>query len=102
MVKVPDRLALAILGLCAGGTFIGLALTSIAKKAGQTGPPPKPDFPWLQQQHQHAEGSLESRLKQFEQSSIGAVTAAAIKATKGGAAEKSGGGQQQPQQPQGK
>jgi hypothetical protein len=48
MFRVGDRLSLVILGLACGGTFIGLALTSIAKRNGQTGPPPKPDFPWLQ------------------------------------------------------
>jgi uncharacterized membrane protein YgcG len=61
MVKVGDRLSLLILGLCCGGTFIGLALTSIAKKQGQTGPPPKPDWPWLKD----TEASFERRLGQL-------------------------------------
>ncbi len=59
MPKVGDRLALAILGLCAGGTFIALSLTSIAKKAGKTGPPPKPDMPWLKEK----QAGWEERLK---------------------------------------
>lgn len=58
MVKVGDRLSLAILGLCCGGTFIALSLTSIAKKQGQTGPPAKPDWPWLKE----TEASFEQRL----------------------------------------
>ena len=62
MPKVGDRLALAILGLCAGGTFIALSLTSIAKKAGKTGPPPKPDMPWLKEQ----QAGWEERLKAMD------------------------------------
>lgn len=61
MVKVGDRLSMAILGLCAGGTFIALALTSVAKKAGTLGPPPKPEWPWLQT----ANSSFDDRLKQL-------------------------------------
>ena len=62
MPKVGDRLALAILGLCAGGTFVALSLTSIAKKAGKTGPPPKPDMPWLQER----QAGWEERLKALD------------------------------------
>lgn len=62
MPKVGDRLALAILGLCAGGTFIALSLTSIAKKAGKTGPPPKPDMPWLKDK----QAGWEERLKALD------------------------------------
>ena len=62
MPKVGDRLALAILGLCAGGTFIALSLTSIAKKTGQTGPPPKPDMPWLKDK----QAGWEERLKALD------------------------------------
>lgn len=62
MPKVGDRLALAILGLCAGGTFIALSLTSIAKKAGKTGPPPKPDMPWLKD----TQAGWEERLKKLD------------------------------------
>lgn len=57
--RVGDRLSLAILGLCCGGTFIALALTSVAKRLGQTGPPDKPDFPWLKA----SESQFEDRLK---------------------------------------
>lgn len=60
--RVGDRLSLAILGLCCGGTFIGLALTSIAKKAGQTGPPPKPDWPWLEDK----QAPFEDRLQRLD------------------------------------
>jgi len=73
MVKVGDRLSLAILGLCCGGTFIALALTSVAKKAGQTGPPEKPEWPWLQT----AESSFEERLKRMDIGGVGSSGAAA-------------------------
>lgn len=60
--RVGDRLSLAILGLCCGGTFIGLALTSVAKKAGQTGPPEKPDWPWLAE----SQAPFEDRLQRLD------------------------------------
>ncbi|KAL4436530.1 hypothetical protein ABPG75_003669 [Micractinium tetrahymenae] len=68
MPKVGDTLSLVILGLCCGGTFIGLALTSVAKKAGQTGPPEKPDWPWLKA----ASTSFEERLKSLDGAAPGA------------------------------
>lgn len=68
MPKVGDTLSLVILGLCCGGTFIGLALTSVAKKAGVTGPPEKPDFPWLRA----ANTSFEERLKGLDSALPGA------------------------------
>lgn len=65
--RVSDGLSLAILGLCCGGTFIGLALTSVAKKAGQTGPPPKPDWPWLQD----TQAPFEERLQRLDAAQAG-------------------------------
>ena len=62
MVKVGDRLSLAIMGLICGGTFIALALTSIAKKQNLTGPPPKPDFPWLKA----SEAAFEERMRRMD------------------------------------
>lgn len=60
--RVGDRLSLAILGLCCGGTFIALTLTSIAKRAGQTGPPEKPDWPW----HKETQLTFEERLRAMD------------------------------------
>lgn len=62
MRKVGDRLSLAILGLCCGGTFVALSLTSIAKKAKMTGPPDKPDMPWLRD----TERAFEERLRAMD------------------------------------
>lgn len=62
MRKIGDSLSMLVLGLCCGGTFIGLTLTSIAKKAGQAGPPAKPDFPWLK----GVEQSFEEKLKALD------------------------------------
>ena len=76
--RVGDRLSLAILGLCCGGTFIALTLTSVAKRQGQTGPPPKPDYPWL-----HKGGgssgsggplSFDERLRQLDSGGGGCAT----------------------------
>lgn len=81
--RVGDKLSLAILGLCCGGTFIGLALTSIAKHNGQTGPPEKPDWPWLQD----AEAKFEQRMAQLNAGSTGGTAGGA-----GGGGNSSGGG----------
>lgn len=78
MPKVGDTLSLVILGLCCGGTFIGLALTSVAKKAGITGPPEKPDWPWLQATN----SSFEERLKGLD---------GALPAASGGSSAGAGG-----------
>ncbi len=39
MGKVGDRASMAVMGLLCCGTFVALALTSVAKKASLTGPP---------------------------------------------------------------
>lgn len=62
MRKVGDTLSLVILGLCCGGTFVGLSLTSIAKKAKMTGAPDKPDMPWLRA----TEEAFEARLRALD------------------------------------
>jgi hypothetical protein len=47
-MALSDRVTMAIFGVCCIGTLAALVLTSAAKKANLTGPPPKPE--WLQQQ----------------------------------------------------
>lgn len=73
MPKVGDTLSLVIMGLCCGGTFIALALTSVAKKAGMTGPPQKPDWPWLKA----GDASFDERLKGLDGTLHGTSAAAA-------------------------
>jgi hypothetical protein len=98
-MKVGDRLSLAILGLCCGSTFIALALTSVAKRQGMTGPPAKPDFPWLKPGGGSGSGgdaSFDERLKALDSGSAapagagGSSTAAA--GASGSASSSSGGG----------
>ena len=86
MFKVGDRVSLAILGLCCGGTFIGLTLTSVAKRQGQTGPPEKTDWPWLKD----AEASFEQRLGQLNVRGAPArsIPAGSTPAASGGAAAR--------------
>lgn len=89
--KVGDTLSMAILGLCCGGTFIALALTSVAKKQGLTGPPEKPDYPWLKE----AEASVEGRLKRLE-GALPAGAAATARAAAGTGNGSGGGGGSKP------
>ena len=89
-MKVGDRLSLAILGLCCGSTFIALALTSVAKRQGMTGPPAKPDFPWLKPGGgggSGGEASFDERLKALDG---GGSSSSAAAAAAGGAAGSDG------------
>jgi hypothetical protein len=82
MFRVGDRLSLMIMGLCCGGTFIALTLASVAKRHGQTGPPPKPDFPWLKD----TESAFEQRMGQLNVTPSTAATPASGSSAPGSAA----------------
>lgn len=63
MAKVGDRVAGAILGIMCAGTFVALYLTSVAKKANLTGPPPRESRPAVAADLQK---HLEEQLKRME------------------------------------
>jgi hypothetical protein len=63
MLKIGDRVSMTIMVLVTGGTMCALAMTSAAKKAGLTGPPPSAQAPPSSDQVQK---DFQSRLKALE------------------------------------
>ena len=60
--RIGDRVSFAIMGIVCCGTFVALALTSVAKKANLTGPPSK-----QAQQQQQPQVDSKDFQKHFEE-----------------------------------
>lgn len=64
--RIGDRVSFAVMGIVCCGTFLALALTSVAKKANLTGPPPKQGQQQQQVDSKDFQKHFEEQLRQLD------------------------------------